>query len=192
MSVETRAGAQRGRQTPQGAGFYANVARTPPQAPSSTSAGAGRPSAAGDRPRTPASADFSIMRPSRPAEQHSTTNYLRDLVKSLEKDKFTGEGNDVQELLNGYKERFEAAVITIEPPDEFVKLITLDVLDDEEIDENVYLQPKVVGIGSTRQHQSPRIAQSGNSRRARTAIKRGRPFTKNSCPKTHFREPLCS
>jgi len=44
----------------------------------------------------------------------------------------------VQELLNGYKERFEAAVITIEPPDEFVKLITLDALDDEEIDENVY------------------------------------------------------
>jgi hypothetical protein len=33
---------------------------------------------------------------------------------------------------------FEAAVITIEPPDEFVKLITLDALDDEEIDENVY------------------------------------------------------
>ena len=56
---------------------------------------------------------------------------------------FTGEGNDVQELLNGYKERFEAAVITIEPPDEFVKLITLDVLDDEEIDENVYYNQKL-------------------------------------------------
>jgi len=28
------------------------------------------------------------------------------------------------------------------------------------------------------------------SRRARTAISRGRPFITNSCPNTHFREPL--
>ena len=83
------------------------------------------------------------MRPSRPAEQHSTTNYLRDLVKSLKDDKFSGEGNDVQELLNTYKEQFEAAVITIEPPDEFVKLITLDDLDDDELNENAYTNQKL-------------------------------------------------
>jgi hypothetical protein len=135
MSVETRA--QRGRKTPQGVGSYANAAWTPPQAPSSTSAGAGCSGAAGgDQPRTPATADFNIKRLSRPQDQHSTSStsdYLHILVKSLKENKFTGEGNDVQELLGTYKEQFEAAVITVEPPDEFVKLITLDNLEDDEI-----------------------------------------------------------
>jgi hypothetical protein len=73
----SRAGAQRGRKTPQGAGSYANVARTPPQAPS---AGAGPGASGGDPQRTPATAGFNIQRPSRQNEQHSstpssTTNY---------------------------------------------------------------------------------------------------------------------
>jgi hypothetical protein len=85
------------------------------------------------------------MRPSRPAEQHSTSSsdYLHRLVKSLKENKFTGEGNDVQELLNTCKEQFEAAVITVEPPDEFVKLITLDNLEDDEIDANAYYNQKL-------------------------------------------------
>jgi hypothetical protein len=61
----------------------------------------------------------------------------------LKENKFTDEGNDVQELLDTYKEQFEAAVITVEPPDEFVKLITLDNLEDEEIDADAYYNQKL-------------------------------------------------
>ena len=138
MPVATRAGALRAQQSPNGAASYAQAARTP--APPTSSAGAEEGAAGSEPSRTPATAEFSIIRPQRPEDPHSTSsstsskNFLQQLVKSLKNKDFSGEGSDVQELLNAYKEKIETAVIIVEPPDEFTKLITLDDIDEDDID----------------------------------------------------------
>ena len=141
--VATRAQAQQGAQSPLGAaGSYANAARSPPpSAPPSSAAGAAG-AARTPPPVTPGSAEFNLGRRPGPGEQQSATKdaakCLMKLMKLQRDMKFTGEGTDTQAQLKLFKENFETNCIAVEPPEEFLELVTLAELDDEFIENRQY------------------------------------------------------